>query len=437
MYSFFKQLPLFLGLGLLLACSDAKETQSTLELEKLVTTAGQVQGEFYDKMDAWMRTASNDELTQSGPDSWYQKNVGQSALLYFDDFYSYAKEHLDDPSGFDALIMSLKVAPRDKSDYQIQRDIHELLYKYYLNTPEYAYVLLNIGRGISAGHPGSINDQDAWNAPIAIKERHARTVMLLDRAAKNAVNPVVKNHAMLILAEMLSRYINTIDDVPLAKIAPMNARIETLLTQVIASTKKHPMTKISSDEVKVLITYNKSMEAAKNKPKNNRGATAQERLDMGEIAQKLLFSVSHLSVGRMLPPTTEIDLQGNPQELAQYKGRVLLIDFWATWCGPCIAKMPHLREIEQQYADRPFEILGISGDDTIEDVTDFLKDNDLPWDLWFTGASDRLIKTWSITGLPTVFLVDHTGRIVAKNPSDEEINTLLVSLVAAAETAAQ
>lgn len=130
-----------------------------------------------------------------------------------------------------------------------------------------------------------------------------------------------------------------------------------------------------------------------------------------------------------------VDLEGNAQNIDQYLGRVVLIDFWATWCGPCLVKFPHMREMVEKYDGRPFEILGISADYTLSDVTMFLEGNDLPWDIWFAGFNQGVVRSWNITEFPTVYLVDHMGMIVAKNPTDTQLDAMLEELVGKAEQA--
>lgn len=134
--------------------------------------------------------------------------------------------------------------------------------------------------------------------------------------------------------------------------------------------------------------------------------------------------------------TIGVDLDGNSQNIDQYQGRVVLIDFWATWCGPCLVKFPHMRELEQKYEGRPFEILGISADYALSDVTMFMEDNDLPWDIWFAGFNQGVVKDWNITAFPTVYVMDHTGMIIAKNPTNTQLENMLGELVSNAERAA-
>ncbi len=147
--------------------------------------------------------------------------------------------------------------------------------------------------------------------------------------------------------------------------------------------------------------------------------------------------LAYLQTPVPIQDTIGVDLDGNEQNIDQYRGKVLLIDFWATWCGPCLVKFPHMREIKTTYAERPFEILGISADYDPSDITTFLKDNDLPWDIWFAGFNQGVVKEWNISEFPTVYLVDHTGMIVARDPSDQQLDAMLVELVTKAEQAAK
>src|SRR5688572_15539552 len=93
------------------------------------------------------------------------------------------------------------------------------------------------------------------------------------------------------------------------------------------------------------------------------------------------------AVGKMFPDFAETDLDGKPLSIANYKGKVVLIDFWATWCGPCIAELPTVLAAYKKYHSKGFEIIGISLDrpDSLQKLKDFAKEHDMPWPQFYDG----------------------------------------------------
>jgi peroxiredoxin len=115
-------------------------------------------------------------------------------------------------------------------------------------------------------------------------------------------------------------------------------------------------------------------------------------------------------VGNQCPEVGGLDPDDKPVKLSDYKGKVVLISFWGTWCGPCRQQIPHEREmVAVKYKDRPFAFLGVA-QDSPETLREFLKANPLPWP---NIADDHAIlaKSWKVDGIPSAVLVDHAGVI--------------------------
>ena len=129
--------------------------------------------------------------------------------------------------------------------------------------------------------------------------------------------------------------------------------------------------------------------------------------------------------GKPAPAFTLEDLGGKKVSLADYKGKAVLINFWATWCGPCKIETPWLVELRNQYAGQGFEVLGISteGDDLAPDdkaawvkekaaIAKFVKEEKMPYPVLING--DSLSKPYGgLDSMPTSFYVDRNGTIVA------------------------
>lgn len=112
-------------------------------------------------------------------------------------------------------------------------------------------------------------------------------------------------------------------------------------------------------------------------------------------------------------------LDGKETDLAKMKGKVVLIDFWATWCGPCIAELPNVLKAYEEYNDKGFEIIGISLDNAKDEdkLRTFVKDKKMNWPHAFDGQGWRnsLAKKFGISSIPATFLIGKDGKVVSTN----------------------
>ncbi|AAZ96225.1 thioredoxin family protein [Thiobacillus denitrificans ATCC 25259] len=109
------------------------------------------------------------------------------------------------------------------------------------------------------------------------------------------------------------------------------------------------------------------------------------------------------------------DLDGKPHDLAKLRGKVVLVNFWATWCPPCRREMPSMERLKQALAGEPFVVLAVDvGEDadTIEAFTSQL--GAVPSFPILLDTTSRAMQAWKVAGLPTTYLVDPRGRIVAR-----------------------
>ena len=125
------------------------------------------------------------------------------------------------------------------------------------------------------------------------------------------------------------------------------------------------------------------------------------------------------------PAAEESDLVGKQLELAgttakganftwaAYRGKVVLIDFWATWCGPCRREMPHVKELYEKLQGRGFEVVGISLDEDQEALAAYLEDNEISWETLAGEGTQELASKYGVRGIPTMMLVDKEGKVLA------------------------
>jgi thiol-disulfide isomerase/thioredoxin len=134
----------------------------------------------------------------------------------------------------------------------------------------------------------------------------------------------------------------------------------------------------------------------------------------------------------LLAPDLELSrLDGQKLRLSSYRGKVVLLDFWATWCVPCREETPHFVELQQQYGNAGLQIIGVSMDDTAEPVAPFYREFRMNYPV-VMGNAKAGGEYGGVLGLPIAFLIDRNGRIKAKHIGatkadvfDKEISELL------------
>lgn len=140
-----------------------------------------------------------------------------------------------------------------------------------------------------------------------------------------------------------------------------------------------------------------------------------------------------LSVGAAAPEIVSRTLEGKEVKLSDLKGKVVVLDIWATWCPPCRAMIPHSRELVKKMEGKPFVFVSVSADAKKDTVTEFIKKNPMPWTHWFNGPTGGIIDAWEVEYFPTIYVLDHKGVIRFKDVRDKAMDRAVEKLVKEAE----
>lgn len=162
--------------------------------------------------------------------------------------------------------------------------------------------------------------------------------------------------------------------------------------------------------------------------------SAVEDPQIKELAAMMAGAARRMQLMGNEMPLEGITVDGKDFNWDEYRGKVVLVDFWATWCRPCIEEMANIRANYKKYHDRGFDVVGISTDQERPALDSFLKNNELPWtilvdeDLKKAGRESMSVR-YGVFGIPNVTLVGKDGKVIAMNPRGPELGERLAELL--------
>ncbi len=169
------------------------------------------------------------------------------------------------------------------------------------------------------------------------------------------------------------------------------------------------------------------------KPQFDKLAAVVKSSPDGKAYGELLEKVKAVSIGATAPEFTQNDPEGNPIALSSFRGKYVLIDFWASWCGPCRAENPHVVKAYNEYKDKNFTILGVSLDqpNAKDKWLKAIADDGLTWpqvsDLKFW--KNEAAALYAVRAIPQNFLLDPEGKIIAKNLRGDALAAKLAEVI--------
>ena len=157
---------------------------------------------------------------------------------------------------------------------------------------------------------------------------------------------------------------------------------------------------------------------------------AQVAPDLEERAGRMLSELRRLTVGKVAPEIEGKDLKGRKMKLSDYRGQVVLLTFWGTWCGPCMERLPHKQELSENFAQRPFAVVGVNSDDDRQEALRAVKEHGITWrSFWNQGTRGPISTAWNIEAWPSNYLIDRQGVIRYKDLSGKELEEAVKALL--------
>jgi thiol-disulfide isomerase/thioredoxin len=165
----------------------------------------------------------------------------------------------------------------------------------------------------------------------------------------------------------------------------------------------------------------------KDYPNTTVGRDADRIINSIQQAEEIRKIRRTLTNGAKFPDFSEKDLLGNPLSVSKYEDKVVLVDFWATWCVPCVAELPNIIKAYNKHHSNGFEVIGISLDQDEQKLKSFLKAKEIPWVQYFDGKGwqNKLAAKYGINSVPATFLLDREGKIIGQDLRGEALEEAL------------
>jgi thiol-disulfide isomerase/thioredoxin len=139
-------------------------------------------------------------------------------------------------------------------------------------------------------------------------------------------------------------------------------------------------------------------------------------------------------VGTIAPEIDGVDFEGQPFKLSDYRGKVVVVSFWASWCSPCRDLIPHEKALANQFRNRNFVLLGVNIDNNPEDALKVMARYGVTWRNWRGGGDANPIQQhWPVEAIPTVYVIDPHGIVRHAGNSGHNLENIINALLKDAE----
>ena len=147
------------------------------------------------------------------------------------------------------------------------------------------------------------------------------------------------------------------------------------------------------------------------------GGRSDEPIDVGTLELTLeVGNQPEVAIGQAAPALEFQTLDGKPGRLADFRGKFVLLDFWATWCGPCVEQEPHLRAAQEAFgSDNRFVLISLSLDESVGTAKSHVTRHNLNWFQGYLGQDSRGVKEYGVTTIPQIMLIGPDGKVLARD----------------------
>ncbi len=165
-------------------------------------------------------------------------------------------------------------------------------------------------------------------------------------------------------------------------------------------------------------------------------ANVHEKLGNAQLARKYKVKADPTLAWeeQVLPDfaSSTVDLEGNPISLSDYRGKVVLLDFWAVWCGPCLGEISNVKAVYDKYHDKGFDVIGVSFDKDETTLREFITERALPWRhiLDTGGFRGEFAKQYGVRGIPAPFLIARNGTVISVKARGSHLGELVAAEIA-------
>lgn len=342
------------------------------------TVAGQFR-HWREEFDSLVRASEHSDAAPKNAETTGQVQSRLTARRHAlgDRFLKLAENHAQDPAAVDALLW---VMENDAESLAAEKAV-DLLLRHHATDPR-----------VSPSARGAVH-----RMPYPAAER------LLRGLAKSLDSPDVKSRMRASLAAYLGK---KSDWARSLKSERDQGKLRLHLDPVSVSDLRASDPELLAHEAESLLEQ--VIQAA--------GPDAKNARLMG-FAKGVLAEIRTFGVGKQAPDIDGEDFDGRPMRLRAWRGKVVVLKFWGTWCGPCMGMVPHDRELFQRLQGRPFALLGIDSDEDRAHVKRVTQDQGMSWPSWWDGGSrdGPIAKRWNVStvwGWPTIYVLDaqHTIR---------------------------
>jgi peroxiredoxin len=299
-----------------------------------------------------------------------------------------------------------------------------------VSEPEFCYLLFkklnhdniySMGFFIQAGSLELTGKKDSLSSAVAGGAPIQEEYLQYSRKVDSAVDWPAWGHAKELAAAAKNK--PRLDSLSAAATV-MGSRQKQLAKDYVAA---HPSSYVAVYEVMNYFSYNPDAEELQTL--FSEFTPAIQASHLGSQLKKILEAAVLTGVGRPAPEFTQADVKGKPVNLSSYKGQYVLVDFWASWCGPCREENPNVLKAYRQYHSKGFTVLGVSLDENKEKWHEAVRKDGLPWtqvsDL--RGWKNAVAVLYGVQGIPMNYLVDKDGKIMAKGLRGEDLDKTLAT----------